>query len=126
MKPLLLAALLLCVDCATTPLDAAVNQANAAHAIALQVETVRDQLCTDGYRHALTPDAVSRLNVECLPIQQYLAEYKTAVRALSAATIAARLGMPTAVDAANMLVDRERDVAAAATRLAWALSMVGH
>lgn len=125
MKPLLLAALLLCVDCATTPLDAAVNQANAAHAIALQVETVRDQLCTDGYRHALTADAVSRLDVQCLPIRQYLAEYENAWRALSAAIIAARLGMPTAMDATDMLVDRERDVDAAATKLAWALSMVG-
>lgn len=124
VKPILLA-LLLC-GCAATPLDAAVGQANATHAIALQAEAVRDQLCTDAYRHALTPDAVARLDVQCLPIRQYLAEYENAWRALSAAIIAARLGMPTAMDAQDMLVDRERDVATAGTKLAWALSMVGH
>ena len=124
MKRLLCLVALLC-GCAATPLDVAVNEADATHALALQAETVRDQLCTAAYQHALTPDAVARLDVQCLPIRQYLAEYENAWRALSAAVIAARLGMPTDMDAQDMLTDRERDVATAATKLAWALSMVG-
>lgn len=121
MKLLPLVLALAASGCAATPIDLAINRANAAHALALQAQTVRAQICTDGYKHARGAAAVAELDLYCLPLKMYLARYEDAWRALSAAIVAARLGMMP-IEEHSLLADREQTLWMAGKDLAIAIA----
>lgn len=121
-------ALLFCgVGCAATPYQSASREADRGKLLSERAEEVAAHICNDGYHaaarlsDAARPAAIGRMAIYCDPLTRALSDYEDAHKALTAALVAADLGVASS---SALLADRRARLVIAGQALAGAIE--GH